>query len=58
MTKPEPEKVPKALDAIADLVLAYKPKPKTKSGEKRKKRAKKMEANKMGKEHATSQREV
>ena len=31
MTKPTPENVPKALDAIADIVLAYKPKPKTKS---------------------------
>ena len=30
MTKPKLEDVPKALDAIADLVLAYKPKPKTK----------------------------
>ena len=38
MTKP-PENVPKALDAIADVVLAYKPKPKTKPGKKRKKRA-------------------
>ena len=36
MTEP---KTPKALDAIADIVLAYKPKPKTKPGKKRKKRA-------------------
>jgi hypothetical protein len=35
MTKPE--NVPKALDAIADFVLAYKPKPKTKGAKKRKK---------------------
>jgi hypothetical protein len=34
-----PENVPKALDAIADVVLAYKPKPKTKPGKRRKKRA-------------------
>ena len=30
---------PKELDAIADVVLAYKPKPKSKPGKKRKKRA-------------------
>ena len=39
MTKPKPENVPKALDAIADVVLAYRPKPKTKPAKKRKKRA-------------------
>jgi hypothetical protein len=33
------ENVPKALDAIADVVLAYKPKAKTKGAKKRKKRA-------------------
>jgi hypothetical protein len=37
MTKTTPENVPKALDAIADIVLAYKPKPKTKPAKKRKK---------------------
>jgi hypothetical protein len=42
MTNPASEKVPKALDAIADVVLAYKPKPKTKPAEKRKKRAAKI----------------
>jgi hypothetical protein len=36
MTKPE--NAPKALDAIADVVLAYKPKPKSKPAKKRKKR--------------------
>jgi hypothetical protein len=36
VTKPV-ENVPKALDAMADIVLAYKPKPKTKSAKKRKK---------------------
>jgi len=42
MTKPKPEEIPKELDAIADVVLAYRPKPKTKPGKKRKKRAAKM----------------
>jgi hypothetical protein len=35
----KPENVPKVLDAIADVVLAYKPKPKTTPTKKRKKRA-------------------
>jgi hypothetical protein len=39
MTEP---KTPKALDAFVDIVLAYKPKPKTKPGKKRKKRAAKI----------------
>jgi hypothetical protein len=34
-----PENVPKALDAIADVVLAYKPRAKTKAKRKRKNRA-------------------
>jgi hypothetical protein len=42
MTKPALEKIPKALDAIADVVLAYKPKPKSKPAKKRKKRAAKI----------------
>ena len=42
MTKPAPEKIPKELDAIADVVLAYKPKPKTKPAKKRKRRAAKI----------------
>ena len=37
-----PENVPKALDAIANVVLAYKPKAKTKGARKRKRRAAKM----------------
>jgi hypothetical protein len=37
--KPKPEEVPKELDAIADIVLVYKPKPKTKPAKKRKRRA-------------------
>lgn len=35
-------KTPKALDAIADAVLAYRPKPKTKPARRRKRRAKKL----------------
>lgn len=35
-------KVPKQLDAIADVVLAYKPKPKSKPAKRRKRRAKKI----------------
>ena len=37
MTKPEPQKPPKELDSIADVVLAYRPKPKTKPARKRQK---------------------
>jgi len=36
------KKVPKELDAIADVVLAYKAKPKTKPAKKRKLRAAKL----------------
>ncbi len=35
-------RIPKELDAIADIVLAYKPKPKTKPAKKRKRLATKM----------------
>jgi hypothetical protein len=43
VTKPTlPENVPKALDAMADVVLAYKPKAKTNPAKKRKKRAAKI----------------
>jgi hypothetical protein len=42
MTGPAPQKPPKALDAIVDVVLAYKAKPKTKPAKKRKKRAAKI----------------
>jgi len=41
MSKPA-ENVPKALDAMIDVVLAYKPKPKTKPAKKRKRRAAKI----------------
>ena len=37
----EPPKLPKELEAIADKVLAYRPKPKSKAAKKRKKAAKK-----------------
>jgi len=33
----EPPKLPKELEAIADKVLAYRPKPKSKAAKKRKK---------------------
>ena len=39
MTKP---RVPKALDSIVDLVLAYKPKAKSKPARRRKRRATKI----------------
>jgi len=39
MTKPRPQDVPKALDAIVDKVLAHKPKVKTRAAKKRKKLA-------------------
>jgi hypothetical protein len=35
-------KIPPELDAIADVVLSYRPKPKTKPGKKRKRRAAKI----------------
>jgi hypothetical protein len=37
-----PDNVPKALDAMADVVLGYKPKAKSKPAKKRKKRAAKL----------------
>jgi hypothetical protein len=39
MSVPKP---PKALDMIADIVLAYRPKAKTEGAKKRKRKAKKM----------------
>jgi hypothetical protein len=41
MSKP-PEDVPKELNAMIDVVLAYRPKPKSKPAKKRKKRAAKI----------------
>jgi hypothetical protein len=43
MSKP---KLPKELDAIADVVLAYRPKPKSKPGKKRHKMQKRLIAAK------------
>jgi hypothetical protein len=45
MTKPKP---PKELDAIADVVLAYRPKPKTKPAKKRRKMRKLIAARAAG----------
>jgi hypothetical protein len=42
MTESPSQKALKALDAIVDKVLAYKPKPKSKPAKKRKKRAAKI----------------
>jgi hypothetical protein len=39
MTKPKP---PKELDVIADVVLAYRPKPKTKPAKKRRRMQKRL----------------
>ena len=44
VSKQSEPKAPKELDAIADVVLAYKPKPKSKPAKKRKKMAKKLSA--------------
>lgn len=43
MTKP---KAPKELDAIADVVLAYRPKPKSKPAKKRRRKQKRIEKEK------------
>ena len=43
MTAPTP---PKALDAMVDVVLAYRPKPKSKPAKKRARRAKKSQRSK------------
>jgi hypothetical protein len=43
MTKP---KVPKALDLIADVVLRYRPKPKSKPAKKRRDKRRKIEQEK------------
>jgi len=45
MTRP-PENVPKALDTIADIVLAYKAKPKTKPAKMRKQKTRKIAKSK------------
>jgi len=47
MTKPKP---PRELDAIADVVLAYRPKPKTKPAKKRRRMQKRIIAGRMSSE--------
>jgi hypothetical protein len=42
MTAPKPPETPKVLDALADAVLAYKPKPKSKPAKKRRRQAAKI----------------
>jgi len=42
MNEKDTPKIPKELDAIADLVLAYKAKPKSAPGKQRKKKASKI----------------
>lgn len=37
------KKIPEQLDRIADVVLAYRPKPKSKAGKKRVRKAKKVQ---------------
>lgn len=39
-------KVPKALDLIADVVLSYRPRPKSKPAKERKKKRRKLEKEK------------
>ena len=46
-------KPPKALDAIVDVVLAYRPKPKSKGAKKRKKALKKLAAKSSAKSAAS-----
>jgi len=41
------ERIPKALDAIADKVLDYRPKPKSKPAKKRKRKAKEIAKDKL-----------
>jgi hypothetical protein len=46
----DPKRIPKELDAIADMVLAYRPNPKSKPAKKRKALAKKLA--KLSKSHS------
>jgi hypothetical protein len=50
----EHQKAPKELDAIADVVLGYRPKPKSKPGKKRKRRAAKLARTLAGHKAAAS----
>ena len=43
---PCPRRTPKALDDVADIVLAYKPKPKAEAAKKRQRKARKIERDK------------
>jgi hypothetical protein len=54
MSKPKP---PEVLDAIADVVLAYHPKPKTKAGKKRKRLARKLSSTTQKVDRAEKERE-
>jgi hypothetical protein len=49
-----PAKPPKILDAAVDLILAYRPKPKSKPAKKRKKMAKKIARALAGQDDAGS----
>ncbi len=40
-------KIPKGLDAIADVVLAYRPKPKTKPAKKRQRASKRIQKERL-----------
>jgi len=44
MSSPSAPKPPEILDKIVDIVLAHRPKPKTKAAKKRKKAAKKSQS--------------
>jgi hypothetical protein len=43
----KPQKPPKALDAIVDKVLAYRPKPKTKPAKKRQRASKRIQKERL-----------
>jgi hypothetical protein len=57
MTEPPSQKTLKALDAILDKVLAYKPKPKTKAAKKRKRLARKFSSTAPKVDRAEKERE-
>jgi len=46
-TMRKPQKPPKALDAIVDKVLAYRPKPKTKPAKKRQRASKRIQKERL-----------
>jgi transcriptional accessory protein Tex/SPT6 len=51
-------KPPELLDKIADLILAYRPKPKSKGAKKRKKAVKKLAAQALGESVETTPNEL